>query len=98
MTIYDRVAMPATPEDLVAMLRWAHRRGRTAEAMRHPAPPRTLAVSCEEHDPTPVPDCLACVEASSYCLHGHLLMHPGTDPNAACWRPPYRDEAPKVRP
>lgn len=37
----------------------------------------------EQHDP----QCLACLEADSYCPHGYLLKHFGDHRTMGCWRP-----------
>lgn len=46
-------------------------------------------VACETHESTHDPDCIACVEADTYCPHGSLgLKHFwGANEGDGCWRP-----------
>lgn len=47
---------------------------------------------CEDHEWHDV-DCINCVEADSYCPHGHLLLHHfGSKEGMGCWRPLFPDE------
>jgi hypothetical protein len=95
--MWDQFEMPETPEMLAAMLRYAYGRGRASgkriSGQAPPAPPPT--VPCLEHNPTPVSDCLACMESSAYCPHHYLTLHfHGAEPGDACWRPKLRNELP----
>lgn len=92
MSFGDLYAMPADEAELSALLAYTYGRGRTTGRRAH----RPLTVACKEHAILrgPEPGCTACIEASAYCPHNHLMAHHfGAEPGDWCWRPRYRDEA-----
>lgn len=97
MSVWGLYAMPADRDTLTAMLAYAYRRGRAAgqRAAGVQPPQRPLTKSCDDHAILrgPDPGCAVCIEASSYCPHGHLLGHPDAPVGAPCWRPRYVTES-----